>query len=111
MNAVHIVLTGLGVVVVFLGLVFVIGGRPVPGLVILGTGIVMAVLGLRGTRTKNVIVRNELELSGDVRLEDMKCRYCGGSLSSDQVTLRAGTVFVSCPYCHREYQLEEVPKW
>ncbi len=111
MNAVHIVLTGLGLVVVFLGLVFVIGGRPVPGLVILGTGIVLAVLGLRGTRTKNVIVRNELELSGDVKLEDLQCRYCGAALRSEHVSLRAGTVFVSCPYCRREYQLEEAPKW
>lgn len=111
MKAVHIVLTGLGVVVVFLGLVFVIGGRPITGVVILGAGIILAVLGLRGTRTRNVIVQNELELSGDVKLEDLKCRYCGGSLSSDRISLRAGTVFVSCPYCHREYQLEEAPKW
>ncbi|HDP96018.1 MAG TPA: hypothetical protein ENN40_11785 [Candidatus Aminicenantes bacterium] len=111
MNAVHIVLTGLGVVVVFLGLVFVIGGRFVPGLIILGTGIALTVLGLRGTRTKNVVLESKLELSGDVKLEDLNCRYCGASLSADQAALRAGTVFVSCPYCRHEYQLEEAPKW
>ena len=111
MKALHVVLTGLGVLVVFPGPAFVIGGRPATGVVILGVGIILAVLGLRGTRTRNVVVRNELELSGDVNLEDLKCRFCGGSLSSDRISLRAGTVFVSCPYCHREYQLEEAPKW
>ncbi len=111
MKAVKFVLTGLGVVVVFLGLVFIIGGRPLAGAVILGTGIFLTVWGLRNPRTRDVVVRRELELTGDVSLEDMKCRQCGGSLSSENISLKAGTVFVSCPYCHSEYQIEEAPKW
>lgn len=111
MKAVKVVLTVSGIVTVFLGLVFIIGGRPLSGGAILGTGIIMLVLGLRSSRTGNVILRRELELTGDVSLEDMKCTHCGGSLSADNISLRAGTVFVSCPYCHSEYQIEEAPKW
>lgn len=111
MKAVKVVLTASGIVTVFLGLVFIIGGRPLAGGVILGTGIIMLVLGLRSSRTRNVVLRRELELTGDVRLEDMKCTHCGGSLSAENVSISAGTVFVSCPYCHSDYQIEEAPKW
>lgn len=111
MKALRVVLTGLGMVIVFLGLVFIIGGRPVTGAVILVTGIILTVYGVRVARTRNVVLRNELELTGDVRLEDLKCDHCGGSLSADSISVRAGTVFVSCPYCHSEYQIEEAPKW
>jgi hypothetical protein len=111
MKAVKVILIVLGVVTVFLGLVFIIGGRPLTGPVILGTGILLLVFGLRSRSTRSVVLRRELELTGDVRLEDMKCRQCGGSLSSENISLKAGTVFVSCPYCHSEYQIEEAPKW
>lgn len=111
MKAMKIVLSVLGIAVVFLGLVFIIGSRPVSGAVILLTGVFLLILGLRKPRTRDIVVRQELELSGDVSLENLKCRQCGGSLSSDNTAFRAGTVFISCPYCHSEYQLEEAPKW
>lgn len=111
MKAFRIVLSVLGAVTVFLGLVFLIGGRPLAGGVILVTGGLLVVPGLRNPRTRNVIVRHELELTGDMSLENLKCRQCGASLSPESTSLRAGTVFVSCPYCHSDYQMEEAPKW
>lgn len=111
MKALKIVVTVLGVLTVFPGLIFLIGGRPVAGAVILLTGIFLVVSGLRKPRTRDVVVKQELELSGDVNLETMKCSHCGGSLSADNVAYRAGTVFVTCPYCASEYQIEEAPKW
>ena len=111
MKALKIVLAVSGAVIIFFGLVFLIGGRPVSGAVILLTGVFLLWTGLRKPRTRDVIVKQELELTGDVTLENMKCRQCGGTLSSDNASVRAGTVFVSCPYCHSEYQLEEAPKW
>lgn len=101
----------LGVITVFLGLVFLIGGRPVSGSVILLTGVFLLIKGIGKPRTRNVTVKQELELTGDMTLESLKCTQCGGSLSSDNTSIRAGTVFVSCPYCHSEYQMEEAPKW
>ena len=111
MKALKIVLAVSGAVIIFFGLVFLIGGRPVSGAVILLTGVFLLWTGLRKPRTRDVIVKQELELTGDVTLENMKCRQCGGTLSSDNASVRAGTVFVSCPYCHSEYQLEEAQKW
>ncbi len=68
-------------------------------------------MGLRKPSTRDVVVKQELELTGDMSLESMKCDGCGGSLSAENTSIRAGTVFVSCPYCGSEYQMEEAPKW
>lgn len=111
MKALRIILSVLGTVVVFLGLVFIIGGRPVTGGIMLLTGVFFLIAGFRKPRTRNVVIKQELELTGDVSLENLKCGQCGGTLSSENTSFRAGTVFVSCPYCHSEYHLEEAPKW
>ncbi len=52
-----------------------------------------------------------LTLSGDVSLEELTCKQCGGSLSERSVALKAGAVFVTCEFCGAQYQLEEAPKW
>lgn len=52
-----------------------------------------------------------VEISGDVSLEKMTCRSCGGTLSSDNVKVVAGAPVVNCPYCGASYHLEEEPKW
>jgi uncharacterized Zn finger protein len=46
-----------------------------------------------------------------VKLEEMRCRNCGGSLDEDALTVRGGAIFVDCPYCGASYQIEEAPKW
>jgi len=111
MKAVRIVAALLGLAVLFLGLVFLIGGRPVAGSVMLIAGGFLIVVGLRRPPTRDVVVRRELELTGDVRLEDMSCTHCGGALSAENLAVRAGAVFVTCPYCRAEYQIEEAPRW
>lgn len=111
MKALKVVLAVLGALTVFLGLVFVIGGEPLIGAVILATGGFFLLMGLRKPRTRDVVVKQELELTGDMSLESLKCMGCGGSLSAENTSVRAGTVFVSCPYCGSEYQMEEAPKW
>ena len=111
MKAVKVILAIMGVIVLFFGLVFLIGGRPVTGAVILAAGGFMIIFGLRKPKTRDVVVKRELELSGDVNLESMKCSQCGGTLSEENVSVKACAVFISCPYCHSEYQIEEAPKW
>lgn len=56
-------------------------------------------------------VTYKVDLSGDINLESMKCRNCGGTLSSDNVKMVAGAPVVTCPYCGTIYQLTEEPKW
>ena len=52
-----------------------------------------------------------IDLSGDVNLEEFKCQSCGGALTTDNVKMVAGAPVVSCPYCNSTYQLSEEPKW
>ncbi len=111
MKALKIILGVFGLVIVFLGLVFLIGGKPVYGAVILITGVALIVFALRKPKTRDVIIKQELELTGDVSIENMKCSQCAATLSSENVKFKAGTVFVSCPFCGSEYQIEEAPKW
>ncbi len=111
MKAVKIILALVGVVVLFFGLVFLVGGRPLPGGVMIGLGVFLVVYGVKNPRTRDVVIKRELELSGDVKLEGMKCTQCGGTLSSENLSFKAGTIFVTCPFCHSEYQIEEAPKW
>ena len=52
-----------------------------------------------------------IDLPGDVNLDQMKCQSCGGVLTMDAITMVAGSPVVSCPYCNTTYQLTEEPKW
>ena len=53
----------------------------------------------------------KIDLSGDVKLQDLTCRACGGTLGKESVIVKAGAVFVNCQYCGATYQIEEAPKW
>ena len=60
---------------------------------------------------KEVTVRQDVHLSGDVRTEDMVCKQCGARLDPSSVQVEAGAVFIACAYCGGRYQIEEAPKW
>ncbi len=53
----------------------------------------------------------KIDLPGDVNLDTMKCKSCGGDLTMDAIKMVAGAPVVSCPYCNTTYQLTEEPKW
>lgn len=52
-----------------------------------------------------------LDLPSKVALESLKCKSCGGVLTSENVTIVNGAPMVSCPYCNSTYQITEEPKW
>jgi hypothetical protein len=64
----------------------------------------------RAQAAKTEIVQ-KIELSGDINLESLSCRNCGGALTADNIKMVAGAPVVSCPYCNTSYQLAEEPKW
>jgi DNA-directed RNA polymerase subunit RPC12/RpoP len=53
----------------------------------------------------------KIDLSGDIELETLKCRKCGGELQKDSISIREGAIFIDCPYCGSAYQMVEEPKW
>ena len=92
--------TGLGSAGVVFGVIALIGG------------IIMIVVAARKTRqetAQNVTVK--VDLPGETKIEQMKCRSCGGSLTADNIKLVNGAPMVNCPFCNTTYQLTEEPKW
>lgn len=53
----------------------------------------------------------KIDLPANVDLDSLKCRNCGGSLTTDNIKMVAGAPVVTCPYCGTTYQLTEDPKW
>jgi hypothetical protein len=82
------------------------------GLLMLGGGVALIVVAAR--KAKQEMVQNvtlKVDLPGETKIEQMKCRSCGGSLTADNIKLVNGAPMVTCPYCGSVYQLTEEPKW
>jgi len=75
-----------------------------------GAGLVYAAA--RAGKTEVVQqVTMKVDLPGQTKIEEVKCRSCGGTLSAKDITLANGAPMVNCPYCHTVYQMTEEPKW
>jgi len=82
------------------------------GVIALVAGVVMIVLAARKTKqdtAQNVTLK--VDLPGDTKIEEMKCKSCGGTLTAENIKLVNGAPMVTCPYCNSVYQLTEEPKW
>ncbi|MCX8025201.1 MAG: hypothetical protein N3A60_08365, partial [Thermanaerothrix sp.] len=53
----------------------------------------------------------KVDLPGDINLDTLKCKSCGGTLKAENIKMVAGAPVVTCPYCGTTYQLTEEPKW
>jgi len=102
----------------FFGLVFIVGnqglvGRWIIGIILLIAAGVMIFLARAQPQVvkTEVTVKQEVELTGDVQLEQMTCNNCGAALSKDSIEVKAGAIFVNCEHCGTSYQIEEAPKW
>ena len=106
-------------ILIFFGILFIWGafsaegesGWIIIGLVTVGVGFgIIAFVRSREPKPAQEIIQ-KIDLSGDINVEKLKCRECGAELEQESVTVRAGAVFVSCPYCGSDYQIVEEPKW
>ena len=82
------------------------------GLLMVAGGVVLIVVAAR--KTKQDTVQNvtlKVDLPGDTKIEEMKCKSCGGTLTAENIKLVNGAPMVTCPYCNSVYQLTEEPKW
>lgn len=83
--------------------------RIIIGVVLVGAAVALLVAArLRPVRQTVV---QKVDLSGDVSVQELKCKSCGGTLGPKSLLVKGGAVFVSCEYCGAFYQLEEAPKW
>ena len=100
--------------IAFLGLMFLIGSqgqllRILVGLVLLIGAVV--VIYLARVQPKPSTTIQKIDLSGDVSLEEIRCRSCNAALGKEEIDVKAGAIFVECAHCGATYQFEEEPKW
>jgi len=121
MSAGRIIGTIAAAILVFFGVLFILAtfspqgniGWLFIGIILVGIGFILIWFAQRkkASDAQEQNVTYKVDLSGDVKLESMKCQSCGGSLSPDNVKMVAGAPVVTCPYCGVSYQLTEDPKW
>ncbi len=122
MNALKTIAYIAAAVFIFFGVLFIWGafspngstGWIIVGIisVLIGLGLIL-IVGRRAAQAQvqaqNVQVK--IDLPGGVSLDTVKCKSCGGVITSDNISLVNGAPMVTCPYCHTAYQLTEEPKW
>lgn len=88
-------------------------GFSVVGTVFLAGGIGLIVFAIRqkGAAESGDNITYKIDLPSSTKVEQMKCRSCGGALKADNVKMIAGAPTVECPFCGTTYQLTEEPKW
>jgi hypothetical protein len=110
----------LAAILIFFGVLFIWGAFSAQGQVgwilvgVITVGIGFGLIWFASRKPKAEAPTNvtyKVDLSGDVNLETMKCKSCGGTLTSENVKMVAGAPVVTCPYCGTTYQLTEEPKW
>jgi hypothetical protein len=82
------------------------------GLIALVAGVAMLVVAARKTKqetAQNVTVK--VDLPGQTKIDAMKCKSCGGTLTADNIKMVNGAPVVTCPFCGTVYNLTEEPKW
>jgi len=100
---------GFSFVAFVIGLAFLITGRWPVGLLLMGVALFLVFMAFRKKET--VVVEQKIEIGGEVSSKLLKCKNCGAELSKEAMDVKLGAVFIACPYCHSQYQLEEEPKW
>lgn len=120
MSAVKIIAYIAAAILIFFGVLFIWGafsptgstGWIVIGLISVGIGLALIFWAARrpaAATQQNVTVK--IDLPGGVEMDTIKCKSCGGVITSENIKLVAGAPVVTCPYCGTTYQLTEEPKW
>lgn len=87
-------------------------GFALVGVLFLGGGILLIWRGqAKGPAGGGDNITYKIDLPGQTKVEQMKCRNCGGNLKAENVKMIAGAPTVECPFCSTVYQLTEEPKW
>lgn len=99
------------------GFIFIVGAQNQVMTIIIGitlwiaAGVLIYLTRMQPPAPTQITHVQKIDLTGDVHLEQMKCMSCGGALGKEHLIVKAGAIFVDCPYCGASYQIEEEPKW
>jgi hypothetical protein len=121
MSAGKIIAYILAGIFIIIGALFILGSFAATGgggnqllvgavIVAIGFGLIwFAGRRLATSPTQNVTLN--IDLPGNVQMDSLKCKSCGGTLTAENIKMVAGAPVVTCPYCNSTYQLTEEPKW
>lgn len=107
-------------ILIFFGIIFIYSafspqgqvGNILVGLISVGIGFGLIWLGTHQRASQSVEnVTLKIDLPANIDLDTLKCRACGGALTTENIKMVAGAPVVTCPYCGTTYQLTEEPKW
>jgi hypothetical protein len=86
-------------------------GFAIVGALFLGVGIMLIVKSRGQGSAGGDNITYKIDLPSTTKVEQMKCRSCGGNLKAENIKMIAGAPTVECPFCGTTYQLTEEPKW
>ncbi len=120
MNAIKIIAYIAAAICIFFGVLFIYAtfspqgqiGWLIIGCISVLIGFVLIFWAARkpaASADQNVTVK--IDLPGNVNMDTMKCKSCGGVLGPENISMVAGAPVVTCPYCKTTYNLTEEPKW
>jgi len=111
----------LGIILLLMGFIFLMGSAGllfniILGVVMIATACIFFLIVYRlehakVAQPKLVSQTVKVELSGEKKIMNLKCRDCGAELSEREVGMISGGIIVKCSYCNSVYELEEQPKW
>jgi hypothetical protein len=120
MSAGKIIAYIVAAILIFFGVLFIwgstgqggsLGWIPI-GIISVGIGLVLIFWAARRPAQANQTnVTLNVDLPGNVSMDTIKCKSCGGTLAPEDIKMAAGAPVVTCPWCHTTYQLTEEPKW
>lgn len=122
MSAVKIIAYIIAAILIFFGVLYILGafspegsvGWIFTGIIIVGIGFGIILLASRfspAAPSSGQNVTLKVDLPANINLDTLKCKSCGGALTMENIQMVAGAPVVSCPYCKTSYQLTEEPKW
>jgi len=77
----------------------------------IGFGLIFFASRRKAKEAAEANITYKVELPGNVKMDTIKCKSCGGTLAPENINMVAGAPVVTCPYCNTTYQLTEEPKW
>jgi len=103
------------VILIVLGIIFLMAStyaasRLLVGGILIAVGFGTAILARR-TGSVQGPVKVEIEAPGSLKVESIKCTNCGASLDASKMELKQGVPTIRCPYCDKEFEVTEAPKW
>ena len=119
MSAVKIIGYIFAAIAIFFGVIFIWGAfspEGQPAWIIVGAISVLIGFGViwfvgKKLAPENAELKVQIDLTGDIELDTLTCKSCGGHLSSEHTSLQEGALVVDCPFCGTNYQITESPKW